>query len=226
MLLATSASAALVDFTTLNRLPQGTLVIDGVTVSGDDGALVATEFGRGLGLAGVGSSASIDRSLSWTSGSSVGDVSAQSRDGELTLSVDGMINSLTILPYMLIEGPEAATFPQFEMSYRPLVTGEISTRTQTTLQPFAPLIFTFRPDRSPSVIADVGLFSDFGQYPFFLDYRTAFGNPESTIMFGFSIISLDYTPAFQSSPLATPEPTTLLLLGPCVFLARRWRRHV
>jgi hypothetical protein len=218
-----SAGATFVDFTAATRGPANSMVIDGVTVAGDEGALVSTMCGEGLGLVGVGFNSAIERILWWDEGDEFDHGAGQVRDGELSLSVDGTINSFTILPFMkILDGPQPDTLPGFEMSYRPWYPDQATTDYSNAMKPTdppTPVTFTFRQDRPlPVQIRDIGLYSDFGQYIYFSEYRTKYNNPASTIQFGFSILSIDYTP---TQPV--PEPGTLTLLVPAALAL--WQRR-
>jgi hypothetical protein len=52
-----------------------------------------------------------------------------------------------------------------------------------------------------------------------MDYRETYNNPAAAILFGFSILSIDYTP---NQPV--PEPGTLALLIPAALTLMRRHR--
>jgi hypothetical protein len=177
-----------------------------------------------LGLTALGKLGGIDRIRTWAEGSFEQAIS-EVRDGELQLTVDGTINSFTIMPYMVIlEGPAPDLLPNFEMSYQP-TNGLAPSRYHYIASPFQPLTFSFENRQEdnprPYEISHLGLFSDFGQGVYFLDYRQTFNNPASTIQYGFSVLSIDYTPRHVTEP----GSVTLLMFGSAFYawLTRRSR---
>jgi hypothetical protein len=220
---STPALATTIDFTAVTMGAANTLLIDGITVTGDGGALVSTAAGQGLGLVGVGLNASIDRVLHWEQGAFPNGGSGAS-DGTLSFAVDGTITAFTFMPFVtIVEGPQPTTLPGFEMSYVAPVAGLTADRSYLGLLPttrFDPVTVTFRPDRLPFALTGIGLISDSGQANYFSQYMHDAGFPSATIQFGFSILSMDYTPT-----QAAPEPATLALLIPAALLLRRRRGH-
>jgi hypothetical protein len=92
-----------------------------------------------------------------------------------------------------------------------------------SIQIGAPVTYSFtRPNfERPTMLADVGLVSDYGQVLNFIDYRRTYNYPASSVIFGYSILSLDYTPN-----QAVPEPGTLALLTPAaIVFVRRHRSN-
>jgi hypothetical protein len=228
------ASADLIDFTQVSRGPSDTLVFKGVTISAADGAQVSMVAGRGLG---VGSNGSVDGQLSWDFDQTVSDFSRfppfkefESLERRMRLSVDGRINSLTLQPYMKIDGPA----PIDGVPLRFLLRGEANhpepskadlVFSESVDSPFAPLTIDFTRfnrelDLRPNEINDFGLrFYDVDPIVIFEPYLLSHKFPDVTFSFGFSITALDYDPS------KVPEPGTLSLLLMGGGSAWWWRRR-
>jgi hypothetical protein len=191
------AVAVTIDFTDMNRGPSDPLQIDGVTISGgtyfglDVGSVPATALGVGLGSATIGSPGTVDRIQ--TEGS------PYLRES-LSLTVAGSINSVTITPYFSIIGSNETIFLPFDVSV--YFAGTNPTAPYHTVSSDNPI--SFGPFGSISSTLEIGLQSDFGNIPVILYLHE---HPGATAQFGFSIGSLDYTPA------DVPEVSTVTLFG-------------
>jgi hypothetical protein len=63
------AHATFVDFTCVSVGPSNAITIGDITITGDNGALVASTAGEGLGVVGVGANSDITQLFSWAEGS-------------------------------------------------------------------------------------------------------------------------------------------------------------
>lgn len=205
--LATSAQANTIDFTQLNISATNLFAGDGFTLSADDGATLSSALGEGLGLVGVGQDSSIDGTTTRHDGS---------RDaGSLNIHVDGRIDAMTIQPYETIDGAPA-TVP-FEFGFQQHLTGVTLTGVYYyDVSPFTPFTVTL-PER-PAELNAMNLFADYGQINFYL---YLIQHPDAVISYGFSILSVDYTPN-----VPTPEPPSLLLVGVCAALCTTQRKRL
>jgi hypothetical protein len=209
LLWASPAHADLIDFTTLTAGPAATLQIGGVTISGEQDGLVAIEYGVGLGLVGLEGNGSLD--YVWASGTNT-----HTFDGRLTLSVDGSINALTIQPYLRIDGPAPIDGVPLNIPMSFLRDGDLIYPYYYAMlpAPFAPVTFDFHggsslnpyDDRIDALLS-LGLDADWSLNDFFGAYLLSHDRAPATFSYGYSIVSLDYTPT------PTPEPGTLALLA-------------
>ena len=198
--LASEVHAVLVHFDAVSLGPADTLEIDGVTISASGGQ-PATVAGLGLGIAASDPISSVDRQEYFGAGGGM------SQEGPIRLSVDGVINWLTIVPYMFLLGSTEPVQLPFEILYIPrdfmhgygpqFVVVDPSSTSPVTLYVSDPVY--------PQDAVEVLVAADFGEFIYFFDYLTNHGYPEATFQYGFRITSLDYT--------AVPEPGSLLLLG-------------
>lgn len=211
------ASAVVVDFTQVSIGAQGTIDFEGVTITANDEFWqVALVAGEGLGLAGVESSGSIDLIYQRYFDSEGNYLSSSSSDGTLSMSVDGRINAVTIAPYMTIDGPAPiAGIPMGFTTRFDTVTPDLGDGRVERYMFYAsapsyeftfPLVQECDPDCRPTGLDLFGLnsaavFSDFRPY----EVSQSF--PEYTVRFGYSILSVDYTPT------QVTEPMTLALLS-------------
>lgn len=211
-LASSPAYASFVDLTQVSFAASNTLVIQGVTVTGQNGGLVSAVAGKGLG---VGVDGSIDRVDILKKGI----FSGGSTDPLMSLSVNGFVNSISFSSYLIVGGPApSAGFSAFPLSGRafaPSVPSLPFTLTFPTPTTSRTLDFgTYR----PSSITDIGLYTDRTVDDWYRGYLTDNGFPDVTFSFGVSITGIDFTPT------TTPEPSTLLIssLG---FAAAFWRRR-
>jgi PEP-CTERM motif-containing protein len=221
LLWASPAHADLIDFTTLTAGPAATLQIGGVTISGEQDALVASVYGVGLGLVGVGADGSID--TVWGPGAA-----GLTFEGRLTLSVDGWITALTIQPYLRIDGPAPIDGVALSIPMSFLRDGDLIYGTYYAMlpAPFAAVTFDFHGGSSLNPFGDqihgltsMGLDADWSLGDVFAPYLNSHDHAPATFSYGYSIMSLEYTPT------PTPEPGTLALLalGVGILGVRRYR---
>lgn len=226
-----SANAITVYFDNANRGPSDTLQIGGITISGltpwGPTGQPATVAGAGLGSATVGPINSVDWQVHFAQGS-FGDTSVS--EG-LRFSVDGVINSITIVPYYSLLGSEEPLQFSFPIMIDPRTFGSggvtyLSPDWFNAATPYPSEItynWAFRNGDISSFDINLIPASEWGTPNVILyDYLAANNFPDATFQFGFTIESLDYTPA--------PEPGTLSLagLGLCGWLGSKLklsRRH-
>jgi hypothetical protein len=201
VLWASPAHADFIDFTQLSYAPSETIVIGGVTITGEGGSLVGIVAGQGLGIEGGGSIGTIDRGLAFATGS-WDPVCCAPFDGDVLLETDGFVNAITIQPYLTAVGLSVADLdtPYFEISYP--ADGFSNYHTVSSL-----LATTITWNVVDPFIMNMGVRSDFGQDQYFRAALERHGLPAASFSFGYSIVSMDYTPTHVS------EPSTLSLLG-------------
>ena len=184
----TNANAITIRFDDADRPPSDTLNVGGVTVTGGTWGgpgRPATTLGFGLGSDSLGSSFAIERVEHYPSGSLFrDDLSSES----LRLTVDGVINSITIMPRISV----FETGKSLDLSFEILPAWDSPDRIYTTVECNG--TSTTILNRTPASGVDLIIASDFGEYLHFLEYRESRGLPDETLVFGFSILSLDYTP--------------------------------
>ena len=222
-LLAIPARANLIDFTAITSAASPSLTFGDITITATGtsaDARVATVAGVGLGTVGWGSDGSIDMTFIWGDGGRdslstgwglSGGFGAGFGSGlSIIANGDAIINSMTILPYMTIDGPQPDRLPTFSVGWDVYVHGGVFGTNYFELQPFVQTTFyAERPDPFPTwQFHDVAFRSDFDYFIPFLAYRESTNYAASTMNFGFSILSVDYTPATD-----VPEPATLFVIG-------------
>lgn len=188
------ANAITIRFDDADRPASDTLNVGGVTVTGDGwggAGRPTTAFGVGLGSDVLGSSFSIEQVAHYSAGSLFPDSSLAE---SLRLTVDGVINSITIMPRIsVLETGESLDlifeiaplcYPSHGPINSPAWTIVESNGTSKTL--------TFN---SLAPVVDLTVAGDFGEDTYFIDNRISRGLPDETLVFGFSILSLNYTPA-------------------------------
>lgn len=232
VLCSSNAEAILVDFTQVTRAPSDALVIDGVTITGSPGfngigaSSISTVEGIGLGVGGLAPSGSLDRLIELNVTEDFPGTGRDVRDVPLTLTVDGEITALTILPYFTFLGPNAPEpMDRFLMAYNTFTVGATSVPQIQYVDVGSPTTFHFpirfdpeSPLPGAKSILDLGAYDDWDATRIGLYYYAKeHGLTSVTAQFGFSITSLEYTPRL------VPEPATVgfLLVGMSAILLRR-----
>jgi hypothetical protein len=211
------ASAKTVYFNDADRGPSDVLQIDGITVTHTDTGILPTvgqpmtDLGVGLGFDdGIGLVGEVDQQARWSVGESGFD-SLTGGDG-LSFHVDGTINSITIMPVFRIFSGSGELMPipdglDLEFTSSPFLTGggfpTMPANTSTPVTLYAP------EGLSGSVFSTFYLTPQSNYSPdfWFGAYRSDNLAEEQTLQWGFTVLSLDYTPATPA-----PEPTTTVLL--------------
>jgi len=223
---ASSAHAVTVYFNDATRGPADTLQIGGVTVSdyyGSGAGQVSTLAGLGLGVFnGIGTMGQTERQETYSANppqNTYYDPSSSTAAGALQFNVDGIINSITVVPnFSLIQSDGSVVpvdqVPNFQIFSSMLLgfatlNGNSPLSTPVTLDgQFGGALYgsaylineaDFNPD-VPICLAG----PDGNEFDTLRD-------PSQTQIFqmGFTVLSLDYTPV--STPV--PEPGSGLLLG-------------
>jgi hypothetical protein len=218
---ASPAYAVVVDFTNFPTLSTtGTLTIGGVTIAGTDVSIV---HGVGLGSSSVLGAGTLDHQMTITIDEN-GMPHRQSQvDQPLSVGVDGFITALTVQAYFY--DPSGTLELNVPMMIEPVSDGWLHTWFQASLNPVAPTTFTWAFEERGEVMPPNHIDYMWANGTTVLDviaYAYANRGIETTLNFGFSIVSLEYTPRH------VPEPTTLSLLtigGACCLLKRRARRE-
>jgi len=214
LLLARSAVANTIDFTAATLGAANTIQIGGVTITGARGALVATDA-RGLGI----NDGAFDET--WRS---LPDNTFTGDFGLLSISVDGTLNSLTIQPYLLVNGqaPVSGVDIAFQMSFMPRGDLSYGQSYETIRSATGSVTFNFTPGYvlnpfgdSITALTRVGLGADLSNGDLFGAYLKSQGLESAEVSYGYSITGIDYTPT------PTPEPSELLLMAGFAVLGYR-----
>jgi hypothetical protein len=231
------ASADFIDFTALSISPRHSMTIGDVTITaGDEGSNVAIVRGEGLGVVGAGSNGSFDQIMAFAE-DSVGNwrnAPGGAFESGADITVDGTITAITIRTYMtFLQGIVPTTLPGFEMSFYPLFDHSASQVNYHGVRPGDTLTFGW-PERVSSDPSDpvyephslfrMGLFSNWPQeIPFY--YALVDGSGTATVQFGFSLVSMEYTPRPSAllEPATVPEPASLALITVGLLALRRRR---
>jgi hypothetical protein len=223
------ADAVTVYFNDADRGPADTLQIDGVTVTGGQ---LATVAGLGLGKDnGIGTDGEFDEQMHFSSGQVGPDT--DTKPGLLQLNVDGVINSITIVPnFSILSGSGTLmpdTLPFGIVSYwggTPSGFPQVNIAQSSIGQPVILYPTSYPPSANTYVQFQIA--SDFGEFnDWFLNYREQNESEEQTFQFGITLLSLDYTPDPGSTTISfVPEPSsiTFLVIGLIVLLFARQGR--
>jgi hypothetical protein len=213
----TVSSAVTVYFNDANLGPADTLQIGGVTVTGGQ---LATVSGLGLGKDnGIGPAGEFDQQMYFPAGQVGPETDMNS--GVLQLNVEGVINSVTIVPYFSIFsgsgvlisdtlafgitawwGGTPSGFPQVNIA-------QSSIGQPITLYP------SYSNPPPATTLVQFQIASDFGEFnDYFLGYRMQHQSEEQTYQFGITVVSLDYTPVSNPGTVTfVPEPSAITFLG-------------
>ena len=218
-LASSPASAAFLDLTQVSYGANNTLVIGGVTITGQDGGLVSVVAGKGLGSGVDGSIDRVDK-LDYEPNQSP--KISSTIDPRLSLSVNGFFNSITFTSYFVVDGPATkdplVAIPLTGRAFAPGKTSlpffvTIPLGVNSSKLDFASL------DYRANAISDLGLYTDSTVDSWFRGYLVQNGFPDVTFSYGISITGIDYT----LNP--TPEPSTLLLFSVGLLATVLYRRH-
>ena len=194
--------AATISFTNFNA--------DGVTVSGSGSPVYVQGVGLGID-GGVGPPGEVNRLFQYDAGSLT--PSFDSGSELLSISVNGIINSVTINPTLLVctSGTWAEVTVPFEVigdfgGPFPLDKLVNPWAGPTTLN-----IEAIAPPGYPSSL-NLEVAGDFGEFMNFLNYRQDNLAEAQDILMGFSVVSMDYTPN------VVPEASTGALFGLSLLL--------
>jgi hypothetical protein len=196
--------ATTVYFNDADRGPAGTLQISGITITPYGAGQPTTVLGVGLGLdEGIGPMSEANQQAHWSAGMSAYDSFATG--GGLSFQVDGWINSITLAPVLRIYSGTGDLMPipdglnlEFHVNFPfgewPIIPVDSN----------APVTLTDLFGMQPSTCL-VTPQSSWGADAWFSSYRQDHLSEEQTIQWGFTVISVDYTPV--------PEPGAFWILA-------------
>jgi hypothetical protein len=223
MLGSNVANAVTVYFNDADRGPSDVLQIGGITIT-DTGTGTGSPVGQpttvqGVGLGfhdGVGLAGEVDEQAYWPAGESGAD-SVMGGEG-LFFQVDGYINSITIMPVMRIFSSTGGLMPipnglYLEFTCSPLLSGgpypEFPANTST------PITLTVDDIAQGSLpVCYLTPQMDWSPDYWFSGYRQDSLSEEQTLQWGFTVVSLDYTPVPGPGAITfVPEPSTITFLA-------------
>ncbi len=220
------ANAVTVYFDDATRGPSDTLQIGGVTVSANGFGLsssqVETVGGYGLGTTVLGPGDEVDGEYQYLP--TQADTRQPSWQQEaVTFSVDGSINSITLLPVFRAYADgvlltDQCSFFFFAEGYGG---GGVQGTQADSIDPSSgnPIMFSganlLSQNGSPSTLSLEVLFDNVAGEPFPYDYEDL--SETVNVEFGFTVVSLDYTPA--------PEPASLSVVAFGIFGITLLRRR-
>jgi len=209
ILASSSANAVIVYFDDATRGPSDTLEIGSVTISpllggGNVGGQVATVAGFGLGLDnGIGSIGEIERQQHFSANQTLPyEPDSDSGPDGVDLAVNGIINSVTILPNFSIIQNGSTLSEQLPLDFYCFPIAEYP----FLIPPFSGPVTIDASFITTASTVELQMNGDWGG-EYWRFWGTDFRDPtqEQSFQFGFTIQSLDYTPA--------PEPASLSLLA-------------
>jgi hypothetical protein len=201
------AQAAEIFFDDANRGPAGEMIVGGVQITAFSGTYGMSSPTDASTVGGVGLGADALGPLGWVSRQDHYPAGQQASDSQLSeglfLTVDGRITSFTVRPECsAVETGQPLNLP-FEIRY----SGDPG-QNFCVLDPSSYSAVTI--DLSGYTVNPlhnlfIDITGDFGEAPYFDAYRHANLAPDITIQYGFTLVSLEFTPA--------PEPTAGAVLG-------------
>jgi hypothetical protein len=211
VLVGAGVQAGTVFFDDATRGPSETLLVGVVTITCNGAGQPATLFGTGLGLdAGIGPICEVDREIIWPAGSA--SPNSDHRESGILLTVDGWINSVTIVPQFRVSSSTQGPLPDrlpFQFLTLPPSPHYVFVPTNVSLITLDLSLY-----ESPTFYLDIT--ANFGEAQYFAEFKSQHPAEDLTFQFGATIVSMDYTPV--------PEPSvfSFLLLGSlAVWFGRR-----
>ena len=228
---ADTGQADTVYFNDANRNSAGTLQIGGVTITSTTSGLSNgsgqpyTVQGTGLGLnSGIGQSGEVDEQAFFPAGDA--EATSLSGGGGLGFQVNGWINSITIMPVLRSLDSGGAKLPipdNVNMEFSLFESGSLMSANNlwpTFTYNSATTPITFNSQSSPGSSTwyiTPQLNSDPSNW--YSSCRAGNESQDQTLQWGFTVLSLDFTPA----PVPEPAAVTVMAIG-LIGLVRLQRR--